>query len=78
VHAFERQAGVGQPLGQLRNRRGVVVIEVTSRGEQFDRLEPVSRYFGQVVPFEPAIVVQVRGNAKPHGLRRSDAANQQV
>jgi hypothetical protein len=38
----------------------------------------VSRYFGQVVPFEPAIVVQVRGNAKPHGLRRSDAANQQV
>jgi hypothetical protein len=59
----------------LLHGRGIVVIEVAARRKQLDRLEPVAGNFGQVVALEPTVVIEVRGNAKPRGLRRSNAAN---
>jgi hypothetical protein len=78
VDALERQAGLGQPLRELRYGCGVVVVEVAAGGKQLDRVEPVTGNLRQLVAFEPMVVIKVRGNAKPHGLRRNDATNQKV
>ena len=55
-----------QPLPQLGDRRGVVIVEVRPGGEQLDGLEPVAGDLGQVLPAQPLVVVEVRRNPELH------------
>ena len=55
-----------QPLLQIGDGRRIVIIEVRPRREDLDGLETVRRDLGQVVPAQPLIVKEVRGNAEPH------------
>ena len=60
VHAVQLEAGFGEPLLQVGDRRRVVVVEVRPRREQLDALEPVRRDLEQVLAAQPLAVVEVR------------------
>ena len=60
VDAAQLEAGLGQPLLQVGDRRRVVVVEVRARGEDLDQLETVRRDLQQVIPGQSLIVEEVR------------------
>jgi len=75
MDAVQREPRFLQPVAELRDRRGVVIVEVRPRGEHLDRFEPVRRDVREVRPAQPLIVEQVRGNAELHGRFRLDRRN---
>src|SRR5438552_3803519 len=60
MYAFERQAGFGQPLLEIGNRRRIVIVEMRPRGEHLDCLESVARNLQQMITRQPLTVVEVR------------------
>ena len=68
VHAAQRQAARRQPVGQRVDGGRVAIVEMTARREQLDLLEPVAGDLRQVLPVEPLVVIEVRGNPELHVL----------
>ena len=69
VNTVEPYTGFHQPLPQLRDGFGVVVVEVGASGKQLDRLEPIGGHLRQVLPTQTLIVIQMRGDAEVHNRR---------
>ena len=59
MDGVQRQSGRGQPLLQIRHCRGIVVVEMRSRREHLDRLEPMRRDLEQMITGKTLTVVEV-------------------
>src|SRR5205823_1737204 len=70
MNAVQREGRVRQPLDEQRDRRRVVVVEMTARREHFDRLEPVRCDGREMIAAESLVVVQVRRDAEAYGHSR--------
>ncbi len=62
MDAVQLEPRFREPLLQIRDRRGIVVVEVRPRCEHFDRLEAVRRDLEELIAPEPLSVIQVRGH----------------
>jgi hypothetical protein len=64
VHAVQHEPGFGEPLLELGNRRGAVIVEMRPRGEELHRFESVRRDLEQMVARQPLRVVKMRRHAE--------------
>ena len=68
VDAPQRQAARRQPVGQRIDGGRVVIVEMAARREELDLFEPVAGDLREVLPLEPLVVIEVRGNPELHVL----------
>ena len=65
VDGMQVEPGLGEPILQGSNRRGVVIVEVASRREHFDGFKSVRRNLEQMRLLQPLFVIQVSRHSKP-------------